>query len=676
VRAAATSARRQTNTTPSTHDIDAATEGRAAMTDERSGEARAGNAAPGPQPPPVDAEESGTGVLCEPPRDIASLAALLSDHPTGFGLPIARRDAWDAVLSLEARRSVISRAEELLGEALIESPDDLYLDFSRTGHRGPWERVAVQRRDRVKWLVVAECLEDGGRFIGTLEETVRALCAECTWVMPAHDSGLANFRGTTVEIDLGSAHLGGTLATALYLLGDRLSVETRARVKAEVRRRITDPFREMATLQRVPAWWMLGTNNWNAVCLAGITVAALATLETREDRAFFIGAAGRFSHSFLKGFTADGYCTEGVGYWGYGFGNYVTLAEAILQATGGRVDIMARPEARLPALYGSKIEIIGGVCPAFADCDVSEHPRASVMRYVNRRFDLGLEGYDAPAALLHEHLYEVVMSAFAARLSHDRPTVGKAALPSRREWFEHAGVLICGPGGKGSSRFGVAMKGGNNAEHHNHNDVGSYMVVVGTRPVLLDPGGEVYTSRTFSHRRYESKVLNSYGHPVPVVAGGLQRQGAEAAGRVVRAAFTDERDLLELDIGSAYEAEACTGLTRTFVYSREGAGSLVVTDEVSSSAPGAFGTALVTLGSCEVRDDGSLLVRDGDEAVAVRLDVEGGAYEVTHERIEEDVKTPTLPLRIGIDMKQPVLHARVSFTITPVEVPGDRASAK
>jgi hypothetical protein len=144
----------------------------------------------------------------------------------------------------------------------------------------------------------------------------------------------------------------------------------------------------------------------------------------------------------------------------------------------------------------------------------------------------------------------------------------------------------------------------------------------------------------------------------------------------VRAAFTDERDLLELDIGSAYEAEACTGLTRTFVYSREGAGSLVVTDEVSSSAPGAFGTALVTLGSCEVRDDGSLLVRDGDEAVAVRLDVEGGAYEVTHERIEEDVKTPTLPLRIGIDMKQPVLHARVSFTITPVEVPGDRASAK
>ena len=66
------------------------------------------------------------------------------------------------------------------------------------------------------------------------------------------------------------------------------------------------------------------------------------------------------------------------------------------------------------------------------------------------------------------------------------------------------------------------MKGGHNAEMHNHNDVGSYTVVIGDQPVLADPGTEIYTKRTFTEHRYDSPVLNSYGHPVPVIGGQLQ----------------------------------------------------------------------------------------------------------------------------------------------------------
>ena len=40
--------------------------------------------------------------------------------------------------------------------------------------------------------------------------------------------------------------------------------------------------------------------------------------------------------------------------------------------------------------------------------------------------------------------------------------------------------------------------------------------------IALDAGGEDYTSRTFSSRRYESQALNSFGHPVPRVAGAMQ----------------------------------------------------------------------------------------------------------------------------------------------------------
>ena len=84
------------------------------------------------------------------------------------------------------------------------------------------------------------------------------------------------------------------------------------------------------------AWWLSSTNNWNAVCLAGVTGAALATVESRRDRAFFAAAAEENIQSYLRGFTPDGYCSEGVGYWNYGFGHYMMLAETLRQASGGR----------------------------------------------------------------------------------------------------------------------------------------------------------------------------------------------------------------------------------------------------------------------------------------------------------------------------------------------------
>ena len=90
------------------------------------------------------------------------------------------------------------------------------------------------------------------------------------------------------------------------------------------------------------------------------------------------------------------------------------------------------------------------------------------------------------------------------------------------------------------ARFGAALKGGTNGEQHNHNDVGSFSVVLGRKMVVCDPGAEVYTARTFSARRYESKVLNSFGHAVPVIAGQLQRTGLAAHAEILRHEFTDD----------------------------------------------------------------------------------------------------------------------------------------
>ena len=601
---------------------------------------------------------------------IDAIVPVLAEAPAGFGRPIADRDAWDRLAEHKSYAGIVAKATELLKEPLPEQPDDLYLDFSRTGNRTRWQRVSGRRRGRISSLVLAECVENRGRFISAIEEIVRALCAERTWVMPAHDRGLGNFHGKQIDIDLGSATLAWQLTTAHYLLGDRLDDETRQLIRDNVRRRILDPYRDMATGKRKVNWWMKTTNNWNAVCLAGVTGSALALLDSREERAFFVAAAEEYSKSFLRGFTSDGYCSEGLGYWNYGFGYYVMLAEEIHQATRGQVDLMARDEVKAPATFGARIEIMNGVYPAFADCSVSSKPSSLTMHYVSRRYGLGLKRWEETDMIsTGGGLHQAMMYSFPNSASQASPAAEPSLDLGLRSWFDKAGIMLCRPPAGSECRLAVALKGGHNAEHHNHNDVGSYVVVAGTQAVLVDPGSEVYTARTFSKQRYVSKVLSSYGHPVPIVAGQLQRTGRKAQARVVSAELTEAEDRLVLDISSAYATPGLKKLLRCFIYSREGAGSLTITDEIELDEPRSFGTALIIFGEWKQLDASSLMVYDFQEAVRVTIETNGHAFDVAAEQIENPGKPA--PTRLGISLKEPVTAATISVTITPMTFPGD-----
>ena len=601
-------------------------------------------------------------------KRVAEIAALLPEKPAGFGVPIGNRSKWGDLAKDKSFASEISDAERLLSEPIPDQPDDLFLDFSRTGNRTRWQRVSGQRRGRIPTLAVAECLENKGRFVPALEEIVRVLCSERTWVMPAHDAKLTNFRGETVDIDLGSSALAWSLATADYLLAEKLSPEVRQLIRENLERRIFQPYRDMALGKREKNWWMTGTNNWNAVCLAGVTGAALAAIDSRDDRAFFVAAAEHYSKNFLEGFTDDGYCSEGLGYWNYGFGHYAMLSEMIHQATGGKMDMLQDTKAKQAATFGSKIEIINGVYPAFADCSISAEPSSRLMYYVSRRLGLGLRRWERiDPVSAGGSLYESMMYSFPNSAAATPPVPNDSEGPGIRSWFDQAGILICRPAANSSSRLGVALKGGHNNEHHNHNDVGSFVVVLGDRPLLLDPGGEVYTARTFSSRRYESNVLNSFGHPVPLVAGKLQRTGSQARARVVSHNFTDDTDTLVLDISSAYDVPELKKLQRTFVYSRQGAGSLSVTDEVAFSQPCDFGTALVTFEKWQELPDSSVKIYDQKEALHVNITATGADFKIVPDTIREDLSARKEPTRLGINLTQLVTSAVIRVTMTPQE---------
>ena len=591
------------------------------------------------------------------------MESLLTEHPQGVGKPIADRAAWEALGATKPYQALVRGAEKLLRRPLREVPDEVYLEFSRTGKRNTWQNAEGQRRRRLKPLVLAECIENKGRFLLAIVSLVKALCAERTWVLPSHDRDLGNFRGEKITIDLWSSALAWELATADWLLGDKLSAATRQEIRRNIRRRVLEPFRESAANGgKGAAGWLNAKHNWNSVCLAGVTGAALEQIESPHERAEFLAAAVKYSENYLKGYEEDGYCSEGLGYWNYGMGRYVLLAETIRQATAGEVDLIDRPLVSEIARFALKIQIINGVYPAFADCPVKAKPDHNLMYFISRRWGLGLSQYSEPRA--DGSLFETMIYVFDAATPAMQSAPASAPAMPLRDWFHKGGILVSRPAAGSSCRMGVALKGGHNAEAHNHNDVGSYVVAVGDQAVLLDPGRERYTARTFSPKRYESNVLNSFGHPVPMVAGQLQREGSKARAEILKTEFTDQADMLEMEIRSAYPVEGLKSLVRTFVYSRQGQGLLTVTDKVELTSPQSFGAALITGGTCKQMDDGSLIVQRGREAVKVTIHTGGEPFKINIEPIKED--TPVKPTRIGVNLTKPVTTARITVRIEPI----------
>ncbi len=594
---------------------------------------------------------------------IREFTALLPASPVGFGWSISNRPAWQPLTTAAVFAEAVADAEKLLTQPLAEVPDSLFLEFSQNGNRTHWQDAESERRGRIARLTLAEALENHGRFLPALEKTIAAVCAEKTWVYPAHDRNLANFHGEEIIPDLGATGLAAELAEADFILGDKLSPTTRQLIRDQIRRRVLEPFRAMVAGRQKEAFWLRTPMNWNAVCVANTVFAALALEPSRAERAWFATAGEFFIRYSLKGFTPDGYCGEGVGYWNYGFGHNLLMIETLRRATGGKLDLLNDPLAIQPALFCLRAEIFPGIFPSIADCTPGSQPSAGLKSYVGHRLGLTTDAFP-----IFNRMSDLCLTMMLASLEPDAPVVKinqDVNASSLRSFFPDGGVLISRTA-KNDFPMAVVLKGGHNNEPHNHNDVASFSVVVGQDMVICDPGGEVYTSRTFSPHRYDSKVLSSFGHAVPVIAGQLEKTGADARGVIVATNFTAAADTLKLDYRSAYAVPSLEKLERTFVFQRGANPSLEVRDDVKFSDPQSFETALVTWGKIKNLDADTLEITDGNSTVRVTINTGGHAFQLKQMTLDEDVHTPRQPVRLGIELDGKISSAVIRLRIVPV----------
>ena len=391
---------------------------------------------------------------------IHEIAALLPARPAGFAWPVSNRAAWRKLAANDGFTKVMPKAEALLAKTLPDQPDSLFLEYSRNGNRTHWQNVAFERRGRIAAFTLAEAFENQGRFLPALEQTIAALCAEKTWVYPAHDGDLKNFHGEAIEPELGATGLAAELAEADFVLGDRLSPVTRRLIRDNVSRRVMEPLRAMLEGRRKEAWWLRTPMNWNAVCVGNSVFAALALLDSRDDRALFAAAGEHCIGFYLSGITPDGYCAEGVGYWNYGFGHFILLTEILRQSTGGKIDLLNDDHAIVAALFCRRSEILPGIYPTISDVSPGTRPSAQLTAYVCGRL-----GLDAGKNRLQGVAGDLTLTLLLAGVNENLPVVRKlesASASPLRSFFPGGGVLIERTVAGVEPPFAAALKGGNN----------------------------------------------------------------------------------------------------------------------------------------------------------------------------------------------------------------------
>ena len=593
------------------------------------------------------------------PARVDAIAAWLPEKPCVGGARIDDRATWDRLAALPGADRIVKAAEKTAKEPVPDCPDELYLEFSRNGNRTRYQKPYGHRTGNLSTLTLAECLEGKGRFLPKIREYVEAICSERSWSMPAHDRQLKVFKGEKQYIDLGSGARALTLAFAADWLGPRLDPALVERIRGEARRRIFEPYlktaRNAASRDR-DHWWYYARMNWNSVCHSTSVRAALALVEDRRERAEFVESAERAAPFALEGYTPDGYCSEGMGYWNYGWGHYLMLGLALREATGGKVDLFRDPKCRKVQEYAYGYQVEYGISPHFADGGGNPNP---VNLALGRQIWSDLASKEAVECPIFggAALDVIALRAFGQEPTKARPSVER--LPVRTE-FPDAQVFISRPDPAAKGRaFGVAVKGGHNAELHNHNDLGSYVICLDGQVMAGDPGGEIYTASTFSKERYTHPVLGSYGHPVPLVGGKEQSAGRKFEAKVVRTEFTEEKDTVEIDLTAGYEVPALKSLVRTLVYDRV-AKRVTVTDRVAFSEPTAFESPVVTY--MDVRADYEpgrfQLERDRRHAVDLAFSATGGTWKVKAELVPNPLRTSAK--RLALAFAEPVTSAAVT----------------
>ena len=415
----------------------------------------------------------------------------------------------------------------------------LETEFLRTGNRSKFQKVYFDKRIQLTlYTLMLMLYPDNTEYKEGLEEVVCDICNEYSWTIPAHRP--ADYFNKRDYIDLFAAETGLYLAEVKAMFNDILHPYVIERITNELRWRIIDSYKNNTF------WFETLKSNWAAVC--GGSVGAVFLYENPKEHYKVCQRLYKCMENYLDGISDDGATTEGASYWFYGFGFYVLYADLLRRYSCGRIDFFKNDKVKKIAGFFNSLCLDNKNVVSFSDSSIKLGYQPYLPYFLNEEYGIELPpaegevmGFDKFSWSLRSCIYY-------------KPNRKVEKLLPMKKYYDMAQWYI-----ERKEKYSFAVKGGHNAEEHNHNDVGSFMITYNEEIIFTDLGAPEYTAETFTLESYEKNLnKSSWGHSVPIINGTAQKYGKEYCGEL-----SVNGDEVNIDFPKAYSVDM-NKLNRSF----------------------------------------------------------------------------------------------------------------
>ena len=422
-----------------------------------------------------------------------------------------------------------------------------YEEFFKNRNRCNFENLYINRRNALADFVFAEIFNREGKYLKKIEELLTLICGEDTWTVPAHSRSPEEKVDRKRILELYAAETASVVALTWYFLKNQLSEKWRKEIPKIIEERMFLPF----TCTDAYGW--MGTkgenvNNWNPWIHSNVIFCAAMVCEDEEEYRRLVLRACAFTENYVRCIADKEYCCdEGIRYWHLSGACLFDITELLFDLTDGKVDLTASEPIKKALDYNTGMYDEYGLAANFADATIDFYPDCPLLIRAGARIrdsllsEMGRALYRTERLRsVHDNFYRQLKDIYTA--SNIQP-----AAAVRYPLFKHLpGIDVYSIHKNG---FFAVLKGGNNGEQHNHNDVGSFVIYYKGTPLFIDPGVDLYSGYTFSQFRDELWYMNSDYHNLPMIGGKRQKRGREYAATAMES--TELRAQIELSAAYA-----------------------------------------------------------------------------------------------------------------------------
>lgn len=463
-------------------------------------------------------------------------------------------------------KQIVEAAEGWLDYEFKIIPLSAYRRYFIDGNRSEMQANYFPRRSALLKLALAEMYERQGRFTNKLIDVIWAILEESTWLLSAHfrhaigsSDGVPNYFGDVRMHDVALfAASTGALLTLVYKycrdILDEVSPIICERIKYEVTLRIIKPCANKTF------HWMghdrPQKSNWLTWITSNVLYVVSVFADDRAIREHLVQKCLNSLDTYFESYSPDGGCDEGPSYWTAAGGSLLDCLDLLYDISGGKINIYDHPTIKAMGEYAVHFNIFDTNVVNFADSGKKLAPNAALIRRYGEA--VGSEDMIAFSKLLNKmdnpdlnesHAYRVLRSLY------EPDVIGEVdELPAKDAvYYDYIKVALLRQTSCRGKGWFIGMKGGNNAEDHNHNDVGSFMLYRDKTPIIVDLGPGEYINWNFWNRSNNWHKDSDF-HSLPIFGGVIQKAGKIFASS--DEVFSAEEKSFTLQLKNAYPPEA------------------------------------------------------------------------------------------------------------------------